>query len=155
MKAFLMYENQDFDLKKAPPPHSEDLVRDLELNTLLAAMAGEDRFLLDVAKAAVLCTLTDPEAIVYRQEILRDCLRLPSIVREMYGIAVESVEVERKVWWYGGLRTPGSVLYRPGDDETIRRAPEKAAETRRKPRGIISVARSCASFLNAGERTGR
>jgi hypothetical protein len=112
MKAFLMYENQDFDLKRAPPPNSEDLVQDLELNTLLAAMAGEDRFLLDVAKAAVLSTLTDPEAIEYRHEVLKDCVRMPSVVREMYGIAVESTEVERKVWWYGSLRTPGSVLYR-------------------------------------------
>ena len=112
MKALLMYEDLDFDLKKAPPPNADELVQDLELTTLLTAMAGEDRFLLDVAKAAILASLTDPRAIAYRQEILKDCLRLPSTVREMYAIAVESIDVERKVWWYGSLRTPGSLLYR-------------------------------------------
>ena len=112
MKAFLMHESRDFDLKKAPPPNAEDLAQDLELDTLLAAMAGEDRFLFDVGKAALLSSLTDPKAIVYRQEVLKDCLRLPSVVRDIYEIAVESIGVEKKIWWYGSLRSPSSVLYR-------------------------------------------
>ena len=114
MKAFLMHEGQDFDLKRVAPPNAEDLIQDLELNTLLTAMAGEDHFLFDVGKVALLSSLTDPSAIVYRQEVLKDCLRVPSVVREMYEIAVESAAVERKIW-YGSFRTPGSALYRANE----------------------------------------
>ena len=41
MKAHLMYPDRDFDLAAAPPPLSRELVQDLELPTLVAAMAGE------------------------------------------------------------------------------------------------------------------
>ncbi|MDX5895513.1 hypothetical protein SIL72_15905 [Rubrobacter radiotolerans] len=64
-------------------------------------MADGDRFLFDVAKNVVLASLTDPDAIVYRQRALADCLDHPSVLRRMYGIAVEATESKRRV--YGGL----------------------------------------------------
>jgi len=111
MKAFLMYERQDFDLKKELPPNAAALIQDLELDTLLGAMASDDKFLFSVSKVALLSAISDPEAIRYRQDILKDCLRLPSVMREMYDIAVESVETEKKIW-HGVFRTPGTILYR-------------------------------------------
>jgi len=50
---------------------------------LLDAMALGDRFLFDLAKKAVLSSLSDPEAIVYRQHVLADCLEQSAIVREI------------------------------------------------------------------------
>ena len=76
------------------------LTQDLELQTLWNAMAAGDEFLFEMAKRAVLSSLTDPDAIVYRQQVLADCLEHPEIVRQLYQLAVEALENERTV---GGL----------------------------------------------------
>ena len=115
MKAFLMYEARDLDIEGDLPPGVAALIQDLELDTLFGAMAAGDRFLLDVARKAVLASLDDPEAIRYRQHVLADCLEQSTVVREIYAIAVEAIDGEKRVW--GGLlsRYPESLLRRSGD----------------------------------------
>ena len=98
MKAFLMYKDRDFDLQQELPAHEPALTQDLELNTLFSAMARGDRFLFEVAKQAVLSGLNDPDAIRYRQDILKDCLKNPSVVRDIYHISLESIENKRRQW---------------------------------------------------------
>jgi hypothetical protein len=110
MKAFLMHPNEDFDLRRELPPHQEALTRDLELETLCTAMAGGDQFLYEVAKRAVLSSLKAPEAILYRQHVLADCLQQPAVVRELYGIAVEAIQRERKVWGVF-MNSPDTILH--------------------------------------------
>ena len=68
MKVFLMHPDRDFDPNGALPPNEADLVQDLELNTLFAAMAREDKFLFLVARQAVLSSLDDIDTIHYRSE---------------------------------------------------------------------------------------
>jgi len=99
MKAFLMYKEQDFDIECPLPSHEQTLTQDLELNTLFDAMALGDTFLLNVIRKSVLSGMNDPDKIVYRQQILKDCLRNASIVRDIYDIAVESIENKRKGWY--------------------------------------------------------
>jgi len=97
----------------APPGTDDVLAQDLELGTLWTAMAGGDEFLFETAKRAVLSSLHDPEAIVYRQRVLADCLQRPTVVRQLYGLAVEALENERTAG--GGLwhsDRPDSTLYR-------------------------------------------
>jgi hypothetical protein len=77
---------------------------------LFGAMAAGDNFLLEVAKKTVLTRLDEPDAILYRQHILADCLERSAIVREMYAIAVEAIEREKKVWSWG--QYPEGVLHR-------------------------------------------
>jgi len=103
MKAHLLFRDRDFDLQQKLPPNEEALTQDLELTTLFNAMALGDEFLLKVAKQTVLSSLNDLDTILYRQNILNDCLRNPSVVRDIYGIAVESIAKERKNYW--GLST--------------------------------------------------
>ncbi|HHZ07435.1 MAG TPA: DNA mismatch repair protein MutS [Rhizobiales bacterium] len=111
MKPLLMYSDRDFDPEEELPWNAEALVQDLGLEAVFAAMAGEDDFLREVTRRAILCSLTEPETILYRQAILKDCLENPSVVREVYDLAVEVLGGERKV---GGffLRYPGSILSR-------------------------------------------
>jgi hypothetical protein len=45
-------------------------------------MALGDKFLFEVARGAVLSSLSEPEAIAYRQHVLNDCLDHPDVVRE-------------------------------------------------------------------------
>jgi MutS domain V len=114
MKAFLMYRDQDFRLHTGIPPNATDLTKDLGLDTLFDAMAGGDQFLLEVVKTAVLASVPEPHAISYRQEVLRDCIEHPDLVRQIYGIAEEAIERERRVWgWTSEL--PSSALHRATD----------------------------------------
>jgi len=59
VKAHLLYADADFDLTAELAPHSDDLIRDLELDTMLAAMAAGDSFLLDISRRVLLTSLTD------------------------------------------------------------------------------------------------
>jgi hypothetical protein len=105
-----MYIDRDFDLEGEISPNEATLTQDLELDTLFGAMAVGDKFLLEVAKKAVLTSLDEPEAILYRQHILADCLERSAIVGEMYAIAVEAIEREKKVWSWG--QYPEGMLHR-------------------------------------------
>jgi len=111
MKAFLLYRDQDFDLQRKLPPNEQALTQDLELNTLFKAMSLGDPFLFEVAKKAVLFSVTDLDTIRYRQQILQDCLNNAAIVRELYALAVEAIASEKKVW--GFFRDyPSGILHR-------------------------------------------
>ncbi len=112
MKAFLMHEDRDFDVSREPPARHQDLVQDLELETLFGAMAGGDPFLLEVARRAVLSSLTEVRAVLYRQDILRDCIGNAPVVRDLYNLAVETIEQERKNFWGLLSKQPGYLLQR-------------------------------------------
>ena len=92
--------------------NASDLVQDLELEKVLETMASGDKFLLDVARPALLASLGSVEAVLYRQHILRDCLEYPSVVREIYSIAVEAIEREKKGWGWMSARYPSGTLHR-------------------------------------------
>ena len=113
MKVFLMYPDRDFEptpKKQKVLPHETALTQDLELNTLFNAMALEDEFLFEAARQAVLSSLSDPELIRYRQDILKDCLKHPDVVREIYRIPIESIENKHRHWMGIFTRYPSGVL---------------------------------------------
>jgi MutS domain V len=112
MKVCLLYRDRDFDFGADLPPGHEDLVQDLELTTLLSAMAAGDKFLVELSTKVLLASLHDPEAIRYRQRVLADCLAQPVVIREMYAVAVGALEDKRHLWGhYGGTyQTPSSNL---------------------------------------------
>ena len=112
MKAHLLYQDRDFDFGADLPAGYEALNRDLELATVLQAMAAGDKFLLELSAKVLLASLHDPEAIRYRQRILADCLAQPEVIREMYAVAVGALQDKRHLWGgYGGTyQTPSSNL---------------------------------------------
>ena len=110
MKAFLLYRHRDFVPEGALAPNEKELVQDLHLNVLLDSMALGDKFILDVSRKVVLSSLRDPQAILYRQDIIKDCLKNSSIVKEIYAVALESLECERKLSWGIFSRYPSSIL---------------------------------------------
>ena len=101
MKAFLMHRDRDFDLAGELPANADALEQDLELAVVFAGMGGGDGFMSEIGRRALLLSLRDPEAIIYRQQILTDCLERPAVVRELYALAGEALTAERKVW--GGI----------------------------------------------------
>ena len=113
MKAFLMYRDRDFDTQARPPVNKQALVQDLELGTLFNAMARDDGFLLGVAGKAVLTGADTSDTILYRQAILNDCLKNPTVVRDIYTIAVDAIQGEKKAYWGGAFsKYPDSILSR-------------------------------------------
>ena len=112
MKAFLMYRDRDFDLQQALPWNEAALIQDLELNTLVNAMALGDAFLLDVAGKALLTSLTDRDTILYRQDILKDCLKNAALVRDIYALTIEAITNEKKAYWGAFSKYPPAILDR-------------------------------------------
>ena len=99
MKAFLMHRDRDFDLERALPANEAVLAKNLELDTLFLVMAAKDPLVLEVAKKAILTSVFNDVAVIeYRQSALKDCLSNPEIVRELYGLAVELAERQKKIW---------------------------------------------------------
>jgi hypothetical protein len=109
------YRNLERQRKSASPPAAEAddaLAQDLELETLWRAMAAGDQFLYEMARRVTLSSLHNPDAIVYRQQVLADCLEHPEVVHELYGLAIEALASEREVWtlWSGAM--PDFILSR-------------------------------------------
>ena len=101
--------------RPGPPaaPGSDDvLTQDLELTTLWNTMAAGDEFLFEVARRGVLSSLSDPGAIVYRQQVLADCLEHPETVRQLYELAIDALENERQVPSLWVLLSPDNVISR-------------------------------------------
>ena len=137
MKTFLMYRERDFDsqhllCRKETLPHSrsgedEDMLRkllpwneasltqDLGLHVLCNAMAAGDAFLFDVAKTVILSGLRDDDTILYRQQVLSDCLKCAPLVRDMYQIALEAIQNERRNYLSFFGRYPAGILHRSAE----------------------------------------
>jgi hypothetical protein len=113
MKVLLMDPTLPLDLEAAPPANAEQLIGDLELETLFGAMAAGDRFLYRVARAAILgsVAITDPEVIIYRQRVLADTIAHPNVIDRIYEIAVQAIAGERDIWGFSHA-TPESILSR-------------------------------------------
>lgn len=111
MKAHLLAPAGSSDTPEQPA-NAADLIRDLALRPVLAAMADGDEFLLTTATGSLLRSLTDPETIRYRQQVLIDCLENPAAVRSLYALTVQAIEGEKKI--YRGLFNtyPDAVLRR-------------------------------------------
>lgn len=113
MKVALLHRDHDFKKDQPFPWNVSDIISDLELNTLLAAMAGEDEYLPEVCKRVVLTySGNDIDTIVYRQDVLRDCRKNEEVIKQFYDITLEAVELKKK---YGfGIfisSRPSSILY--------------------------------------------
>ena len=113
MKVFLMYPDRDFDMNAAPPlSNARDLMDDLELPTLVQAMAGEDEFLSTVARAALLGAVrANKETVEHRQAVLRDALAHADVVRQLYQLSMDALESKKKSYWGIGLHYPLAILH--------------------------------------------
>jgi DNA mismatch repair ATPase MutS len=115
VKPLLMHRQTDFDYGAELPEGVDDLVADLELETLFEAMAGQDSFLFELARRAVLQGLRDAGEIRYRQEVLADAIAAPGLARALYDLAGEAIEAERKVWRFIFQDRPSSLVPRSVD----------------------------------------
>lgn len=111
MKAHLMFPDRDFDMSAPPVPEEDALVQDLALSTLVNAMSEEDKFLEQVARKALLGGLVEIPVIRYRQCAVEDCLRNEDVIRKLYRLIVDTIERERKDFWWTSSRSPNVHLH--------------------------------------------
>ncbi|MFM0210524.1 DNA mismatch repair protein MutS [Paraburkholderia sediminicola] len=111
MKAYLLYRDHDFNMHREAQWNEPALVQDLELNTLYQTMAQGDAFLYDVIKRVVPVSSVILDEIAYRQSILNDCIIHEATVRQLYAIAIEAIETERKSYYSFFSSSASSVLY--------------------------------------------
>jgi DNA mismatch repair ATPase MutS len=113
MKVFLMHRDHNFEMERKLASNEQALAQDLELGVLLNAMAGDDKFLLEVTRKAILSSLVDLDQILYRQSTLKDCLKNSVVVRDIYRVAVETTTGEKGIWgWYNPYNSTDQILGR-------------------------------------------
>lgn len=100
MNAFLMYENQAFSKKTNKTDFDNDLILDLELESILKYMSKGNKHYYEMALRAMINPLSDPSDIKYRQDVLNDFISNREILNEIYSIVIDSV-VELRRSYYG------------------------------------------------------
>ncbi|MGH2997746.1 MAG: MutS-related protein [Burkholderiales bacterium] len=102
MKVQLLFCDRSADPEQPLPANADDLKQDLELDTLLDVMAAGDAFLREQAERGLLTSLTTPDEVRYRQDVLRDCLDHPDAVRQLYAIAIDALDSKQKTrhFWF-------------------------------------------------------
>jgi hypothetical protein len=105
-----MFAASDFDAEAGQIPQAQMLIDDLGLETVLAVMAAGDRFLYDVARAALLAPMSDPGQITYRQRAFTDALANEQVLREIYAETVGAAEDRRRSFWGYWHGSPSSIL---------------------------------------------
>ncbi|MDA8346190.1 MAG: DNA mismatch repair protein MutS [Thermaerobacter sp.] len=113
MKVHLLYSDRDAALNAGLPDHAQALVDDLGLDAVFGAMADGDALFLDVVRKGVLSSIAgDVATILYRQDILKDCLANPRVVMEIFECAGEGLrDVKRLAPFTIFNRSPNSILY--------------------------------------------
>ncbi len=113
MKVMLMSRQADFDIQRALPWNNADLIQDLELQTLFDAMASDNEYMSAVVKHALLnAAYNDRETVLYRQDVLRDCMNQHPVIISLYNIAVEAIQKERETYLGFFSRYPEAILSR-------------------------------------------
>ncbi len=111
MKVLLLHKTKRFDLDEELPGNEKELTKDLGLDVLFGAMASGDEFLLNVCSKTIISSLNnDAETIAYRQEVLKDCLENPDVIKSLYALTIEALERKKESWYGIFSKYPPSVL---------------------------------------------
>lgn len=93
-----MFRDKDFDMNAEPCFGKDTLIADLELERILTSMARDDKTIYSSCVAALFCPLQSMDEVEYRQENLRDTLKNPDTVRQLYEITIETEKRRRSSW---------------------------------------------------------
>lgn len=97
MRCRLLLADADVDVD-ALPELDPALTADLGLDRVLASMARGDHVIERVVPRLLATPLATTDAIRYRQASVRDAAASPAVVRELYTVATDAIEAERRIW---------------------------------------------------------
>ena len=101
MKAFLMHPDRDFDTERELPANEEALTAGSRAQHVAERDGRRRSAAVRGCPAGPAPSLTEPDAIAYRQQVLADCLSKPAVARDLYATAGEALSAQRSVW--GGI----------------------------------------------------
>jgi hypothetical protein len=110
MKALLMYPERDFESDASLRENADDLMQDLELASIINTAAQGDKLVWHAVSRALLGEAENAATIAHRQEILTDCRAAPEMIRELYALAAEAVQAERRVLPVWSRDEPSAVV---------------------------------------------
>ncbi|MFP3286779.1 MAG: hypothetical protein RXP86_05975 [Acidilobus sp.] len=89
----------------------EDVVRDLELDKIINAVAQKDELIRDVWTRMLLMPETDVESIRYRQEAVRDAIRNRNVIVELYNFTRDVITRTRRATFLVTYDNPELVVF--------------------------------------------
>ncbi|MFP4201119.1 MAG: MutS-related protein, partial [Clostridia bacterium] len=92
----LLYPKGSEDPRFDPPRHLVGVERDLELGVILDAMADGDVTIRDTSRSLLLRFEATRGTVLHRQEVLRDCLANPDLIRSLYTLAAQGRQLSRR-----------------------------------------------------------
>ncbi len=97
MKVHLLFAADDAEQTAELPEHQADLRRDLDLDSVVEAMANDDAVVRDVCLRCLLADSVGIADVRYRQAILTDLLAHPQQARALYQVASGAADVKRRI----------------------------------------------------------
>ncbi len=112
MNPYLLYPNRDFNIGQPLVWNSDELMKDLELQVLLDTMSDGNNVIDTVVPKVLLQEdINDIPTILYRQNILKDCLANSAIIKSLFDLSLKAIE-SKKTSWYGiFIKHPTSLLH--------------------------------------------
>ena len=110
MKVGLLYSSKDFKWKDTENKIFDDRFYDLEMEHVLDVMSGGDEEIFEICRQVIDKSLQTKSEILYRQEILKDCIKNSEAVINIYKICVDTV-AKRNNAWYGLSMTHSSTIF--------------------------------------------
>lgn len=98
MIAGLLWQDRKAQWGQKRDPLQEARARDLNLEPMVTAMGGGNSEIAEICRQILDTPLKSREEILYRQEILQDCIRNPEIMESLYDICAKAEEKRKNTW---------------------------------------------------------
>ncbi len=111
MKPLLLFSDYSWQRSELQMPLRQILASDLELQVLVEAMGGDDTLVVEVCREVILDSLTEPEAIIYRQNVLCDCLENAALIRKIYRTISQALQDKDDHYYIIAHGQPNAILH--------------------------------------------
>ncbi len=116
MKIYLLYKNYNLIENKNKNENVSMLFKDLSLDILLENMSQNDAYIYEKTREIIYNILTESstseDTIIFRQEILKDCIKNRELIYRLYNLLSETIDEEKNIYFGIFGRTADSVLNR-------------------------------------------
>ena len=98
MIAGLLWKNRNAQWTSRKDSILEDRFRDLNLGPIVKAMGSGNSYISEICLKVLNSPLQTREEILYRQEIMKDCIRDPQTIETVYRLCEEAEEKRKNTW---------------------------------------------------------
>ena len=98
MIAGLLWKDRNAQWASSKDPMQEDRFHDLNLEPVVTAMGCGNPYISEICRQVLDSPLKTIEEIIYRQEILKDCIRDSQTIETVYEICEEAEEKRKNTW---------------------------------------------------------